>query len=145
MRSCTSSRPSATIFLGVSAALNRPARRLVDAGVGGLRRQHHGDQQRVGVHVFQLALGLGVGGGKAPEDFLHALRRRPRAAAALARLALGGLGPGLTALGIGASRAPAALLGSRDMNGNSAPNASGARRLPRRAHAASLARARAAS
>ena len=88
MRSCTPSSPSASIFLGVSATLNRRARRLVDAGVGRLRRQHHGHQQREGIDVFQLALGLGVGGGKAPEDLRDALRRdlgRLAAARALGR------------------------------------------------------------
>ena len=120
MRSCTSSRPSATIFFGVSADLEQPPRRLVDAGVGRLRRQHHGHEQGVGVDVLQLALGLRVGGGKAPEDLLDALRRRPRPARLWrARFALGrGVGPGLTALGIRASRAPTALVGSPDMNGN---------------------------
>lgn len=37
------------------------ARRLVDAGIRRLRGQHHGDQQRVGIEMFELALGLGIG------------------------------------------------------------------------------------
>ena len=63
-----SSSPSASIFCGVSATLNSAARRLVDAGVGRLRRQHHGHQQREGIDVLQLALGLGIGRGKPAED-----------------------------------------------------------------------------
>ena len=43
------SRPSATIFSGVSAAANRRLGRLVDAGIGRLRREHDGDQQGEGV------------------------------------------------------------------------------------------------
>ncbi len=37
------------------------ARRLVDAGVSRLRGQHHCDQQCVGVEMFELSLGLGIG------------------------------------------------------------------------------------
>ena len=36
------------------------ARRLVDAGIGRLRRQHHRDQKRVGIEVLELALGSGL-------------------------------------------------------------------------------------
>ena len=39
--------------------LEERRRRLVDAGVGRLRREHHGDQQRERVDVLELALGLG--------------------------------------------------------------------------------------
>ena len=55
-------------------------RRLVDAGIGRLRRQHHRDQQREGIDVLELALGLRVGACEAAErllDFgLGPLRRR---------------------------------------------------------------------
>ena len=52
------------------------ARRAVDAGVGRLRRQHHRDQQRVGVEMLQFALRLGIGVAKAAEGLVH-LGRRP--------------------------------------------------------------------
>src|SRR5215510_9953047 len=45
-------------------------RRLVDAGVGGLRREHHRDQQRERVDVLKLAFGLGASGLKTAERFL---------------------------------------------------------------------------
>jgi hypothetical protein len=44
------------------------ARRLVDADVGRLRGQHHGDQQLIGIAEFQLRLGRGVGFGKTAEE-----------------------------------------------------------------------------
>ena len=52
------------------------ARRLVDAGIGRLRRQHHRDQQRVGVEMFELALRLRIGLAKAAEGLVD-LGRRP--------------------------------------------------------------------
>src|SRR5262249_7710187 len=45
-------------------------RRLVDAGVGRLRREHHRDEQRERVDVLELAFGLGAGGLEAAERFL---------------------------------------------------------------------------
>ena len=45
-------------------------RGLVDAGVGRLRRQHHRDQQREGIDVFELALRLRLGGGETLENRL---------------------------------------------------------------------------
>jgi hypothetical protein len=51
--------------------LKQRARRLVDAGVGRLRRQHHGDQQRVGVEMLQLALRLGICVAKTGEGLAH--------------------------------------------------------------------------
>ena len=110
MRSRTPSSPSASIFFGRVGDLEQRARRLVDAGVGRLRRQHHGHQQREGIDVLQLALGLGVGRGKAPEDLGHPLRRRLGLPRPRARLGGGGAGPGRTVLGIGASRGPIALV-----------------------------------
>jgi hypothetical protein len=46
----------------------QPLRRLVDAGVGRLRREHDGDQQREGVDIVELALRLGPGLTKTAED-----------------------------------------------------------------------------
>ena len=54
-------------------------RRLVDAGVGRLRRQHHRDQQRVGILVLELGLRVRHRGLQSPERLLD-LGRRPRAA-----------------------------------------------------------------
>ena len=51
-------------------------RRLVDAGVGRLRRQHHGDKQRVGVEMFELTLRLRIGFAKTAERLVD-LGRRP--------------------------------------------------------------------
>jgi hypothetical protein len=53
------------------------ARRLVDAGVGRLRREHHRDQQRVGIEVLELALWLGIGFSEPAEHLVH-FGRRPR-------------------------------------------------------------------
>ena len=65
------------------------ARRLVDAGVGRLRRQHHGDQQREGVPVLEFALGLRPLHRKAAENLLHLGRRVERMGPRPARAALG--------------------------------------------------------
>ena len=46
---------------GVSAMAKQAPRRLVDADIGRLRREHHGDEQRVGIGVLELALGLRFG------------------------------------------------------------------------------------
>ena len=58
-------------------------RRLVDAGIGRLRRQHHRDQQRVGIDVSEFAARFGIGalesGGTLP-------RFRPRSSASAFRL-----------------------------------------------------------
>src|SRR6516225_7111476 len=43
--------------------------RFFHAGIGGLRRQHHGDQQRERIDVGQFAARGGIGGGKAAERF----------------------------------------------------------------------------
>ena len=80
----TRSSPSATIFAGVSASGKQRRRRLVDAGIGRLRRQHHRHQQRERIDVLQLALRLRIGGLKAAERFLD-LRIGPRLAARRAR------------------------------------------------------------
>ena len=45
-------------------------RRLVDAGIGRLRRQHHRHQQRERIDVLQFALRLRIGGLEAAERFL---------------------------------------------------------------------------
>ena len=52
--------------------------RLVDADVGRLRRQHHRDQQRVGIDERELALRLGIGGGEAAVELVDL---RPASAA----------------------------------------------------------------
>ena len=70
MCSPTAASPSASIFCGVSAAANSAARRLVDAGIGRLRRQHHRDQQREGVDVFEFALRLRPLHREAAEDLV---------------------------------------------------------------------------
>src|SRR3546814_12240030 len=44
--------------------LEEGPRGIVHADVGRLRGEHHGDQQGVGVHVLQLALGLREWAGK---------------------------------------------------------------------------------
>ena len=51
--------------------LEQRRRRLVDPGIGRLRRQHHRDQQRESVGRDELALGLGIGALRTP-------RRSPR-------------------------------------------------------------------
>src|SRR3546814_6596200 len=51
-----------------SELLEEGPRGLVHADVGRLRGEHHGDQQGVGVHVLQLALGLRESGGKTVEE-----------------------------------------------------------------------------
>jgi hypothetical protein len=45
-------------------------RRLVDAGVGRLRREHDRDQQRERIDVLELALGMRLGRLEAAERFL---------------------------------------------------------------------------
>src|SRR5580700_10241269 len=45
-------------------------RRLVDPGVGRLRRQHDGDQERKWINVLQFAARRRVGGGETAERFL---------------------------------------------------------------------------
>ena len=55
-------------FAACRRAANSARRRLVDAGIGRLRRKHHGDQQREGVDVLELALRLRLDLGEAPED-----------------------------------------------------------------------------
>ena len=54
----------------------RCARRLVNAGVGGLRRQNHRDQQRERIDMPQLALRLRIGLAKTAERLMD-LGRRP--------------------------------------------------------------------
>ena len=63
--------------------------RLVDTGVGGLRRQHHGDEQRVGIDVLKLGLRLRIGGLEASERLLD-FGRRPRRRDASGGLLVGG-------------------------------------------------------
>ena len=69
--------------------LEQRRRRLVDAGIRRLRREHDGDQKRERIDVVQLAARLGIGGGKAPERFLD-LGLGP-----LRHIAVHGLGIGL--------------------------------------------------
>ena len=52
-------------------------RRLVDAGIGRLRGENDGDEQRVGIDVFQLGLRRGAGFLEAAEGFCD-FGRRPR-------------------------------------------------------------------
>ena len=63
-------RRASTIFSGVSASLQQRRRRLVDAGIGRLRRQHDRDQERERIDILQFAARIGIGGGKAAERFL---------------------------------------------------------------------------
>jgi hypothetical protein len=53
--------PAKIVALGVEGDRKEPARRLVDAHVGGLRRQQHGRQQLEHRAVFQLGGGLRIG------------------------------------------------------------------------------------
>src|SRR5580698_5285959 len=62
IRSRTFASPSFAICSGVSASANR-------AGVGRLRRQHHGDEQRERVDVLQFPAWRRVGGGETAERF----------------------------------------------------------------------------
>src|SRR5262249_30179196 len=62
---------------------------LVDAGIGGLRRQHHRNEERVGGEMLELPARLWIGLAEALETFAN-LHRRPW----LWRLGLGGLGFG---------------------------------------------------
>ena len=68
MCSRTPSSPSAEHLLRRVGDREELARRLVDADIGRLRREHDGDEQRVGVDVLELALGFRIGGLEAPED-----------------------------------------------------------------------------
>ena len=47
------------------------ARRLVDAGIRCLRREHDRDQQRIGVEMFELALRLRIGFAKPAERLMN--------------------------------------------------------------------------
>jgi uncharacterized membrane protein len=69
--------------------LNKRRRRLVDAGVGRLRRQHDRHQQREGIDVLQFAARIGIGGLEAAERFLDL------GFAPLRQLAVGGFLVGL--------------------------------------------------
>ena len=51
---------------GSGAAANRVLVTRLTAGIGRLRREHDGDQQRVGVDEIEFAGGVRVGGGEAP-------------------------------------------------------------------------------
>ena len=75
IKSRTFSSPSTSILAGVSAIANNAPSGLVDAGVGRLSRQHHRDEQRVGVEVLELALGLGIGFAEAHKGFADFGRR----------------------------------------------------------------------
>ncbi len=63
-----------TLFAQIQHLLRRVgdfeqfARGLVDTRIGRLRRQRHGDDQSVDVHMLQLALGFGVGCLKTRKD-----------------------------------------------------------------------------
>ena len=57
-------------LLGRVGDLEQRAGRLVDADVRRLGRQHHRDQQGVGVDVFQFGLGSRVVGGKTAKEFV---------------------------------------------------------------------------
>ena len=70
VRMCSISRssPSTSIFCGRVGDLEQRLGRPVDALVGRLRRQRHGDEQRKGVGMRELAPRLGLGGVKAAEN-----------------------------------------------------------------------------
>jgi hypothetical protein len=70
IRSRTFASPSLHHLLRRVGELEQSRRRLVDAGVGRLRRQHDGDQQRERIDVLQFGARRGIGGGKAAERFL---------------------------------------------------------------------------
>ena len=81
------SSPSSSICCGRLHLGEQAARRLVDPDIGRLRRQRHRDQQRVGVHIFELGLRRGIGLGQTAVEFedvglLHCkfVQRRRRAA-----------------------------------------------------------------
>ena len=102
IKSRTFSSPSAShLFRRVGDGEQR-GRRLVDAGVGRLRRQHHRDQQRVGVDISQLGLRFRARLAEAAERFLHFLRR-PGFRLASLRAASRPVFPGSLALGAGFS------------------------------------------
>jgi len=76
--------------LGGCIGRRKQSRRcLVDTRVRCLRGEHDGDQQRIGIDMLELALGLGPRGAEAPER-LGDLGRRPRRGR---RLCAGDLGP----------------------------------------------------
>ena len=59
--------------------LEQVRRRLVDRGVGSLRRQHHGDEEGEGIGVMKLGLGVRAHLGKTPENLLDFRRGEARA------------------------------------------------------------------
>ena len=83
MRSRSLSSPSASIFSGVSATREQGRRRLVDAVVGRLRREHHRDQQGEGIDRIEFALGLGIGRAEAAENLLDLVAAVSRVALAM--------------------------------------------------------------
>src|SRR4029079_10187524 len=117
MRACTSSRPSATIFPGVSAALNTLRVALLTPASVACADSTTATSRVYGFTYSSSPLGSGFAAAKRRN--ISATRSgETRGRLPLARLALRGVGPGRTALGIRASHAPAALVGLRDMNGN---------------------------
>ena len=68
-------------------------RRLVDRGVRGLRRQHHGDEEGKRIGVVKLGLGVRAHSCEAAENLLDFRRGKARSwrSAALAMLCLGRL------------------------------------------------------
>src|SRR5262245_49221691 len=102
MRSCTSSRPSATIFLGLSAALNSPRVALLTPASVACADSTTATSRVYGLTYSSSPLGSGLSVAKrrkisATRSGDGLARRRPLARLALA---LGGAGPGRTALGI---------------------------------------------
>ena len=84
-------------------------RRLVDAGVGRLRRQHHRDQQRERIDVLQLAARLRHRGLEAAERLLDLGLARPAAASSPCSALRVGLGARLRRLDLGGRRPCAAF------------------------------------
>ena len=118
--------PSASIFCGVGARANRRARRLVDAAVGGLRRQQHRGEQLEHAGVLELARRLGIGVAQRREEGLDvgvASSRRPRVAAlALRRRARAPRGRGRAprpSVSLPARRPAACAVGARRRGGAS--------------------------
>ena len=80
-------RPERTIASGVAASAKSASVARFTDDVGGLRRQHHGDQQGERIDESQFAARIGIGRGQRLEEAAHLLARH---GARLAGRRLGG-------------------------------------------------------